>query len=143
MVEKLTNIGVDEITFLLSENSERKRLRTDRIENKVLSAMKQSKNPFKPQINDIMSFRDFVRHGHNLNEKFIAQVHPDHPYLADVTHRNSSILIMIGPEGDFSEEEIGIASKHGFNPVGLGLHTLRTETAGLVACQTVNFINKY
>lgn len=143
MAEKLTEIGVDEITFILSENSERKRLRTDRIEKKVLSAMKQSKNPFKPQINDIMSFRDFIRHEHNLNEKFIAQVHPDHPYFADVAKRDSNILILIGPEGDFSGEEVSIAKKHGFKPVELGRHTLRTETAGLMACQTINFINGY
>ncbi len=141
MVEKLSEIGVDEITFLKTDHSERGKIRIDRIQKKAISAMKQCKFPFLTRINDLTSFSEFVEKTES-SEKWMAHV-GEHPYLANLTEAKQSTSILIGPEGDFSSTELELAAKHGFQPVSLGKTTLRTETAGLLACHFVNVVNGF
>jgi 16S rRNA (uracil1498-N3)-methyltransferase len=137
-VEKATEIGIDEITPLLSEHSERKHIRTDRIEKLILAAMKQSEKAYKPVLNPFTTFRSVIDSGREaLN--FIAHCgqSPRYP-LADSLNSENKFLILIGPEGDFSGDEIRYAEHAGYKPVSLGNSRLRTETAGIVACHTIN-----
>ena len=142
LTEKLTEIGVDEITFIQTKHSERKKLRLDRLEKKAVSAMKQSGNPFLPKINNLTSFHDFIKDC-NSDLRLIAHVDNSYTYMGDLLQKDRSFTILIGPEGDFSREEVGIAKNNGFQPVSLGQNTLRTETAGFTACCMVNFKNLF
>lgn len=141
MVEKLGEIGVDEITFLKAANSERSKIRIDRLKRKALSAMKQSKYPFLLQINELTTLNDFLTRSQS-DEKWIAHV-GEHPYLADMCKKEQSVTLLIGPEGDFSLNELELAQNQGFRPISLGTTTLRTETAGLMACHFVNVVNGF
>lgn len=137
MVEKITEIGFDEITFLDCKFSERQTIRTDRIEKIVISAMKQSRKPFKPIVNGMMSFKEFVEKD-NSKHKFIAHCYPEYQrkYLFDelkTIPQTEDVTILIGPEGDFSIDEVKLADENNYIPVTLGLSRLRTETAGLMA----------
>ena len=121
MVEKATEIGFDELTFLCCKNSERKIVKTERIEKIVVSAMKQSRKPFKPLVNPIINFEHFLNSDFSCN-KYICHCHdmnPDKnimnkPLLKDVLKANDNSLVLIGPEGDFSREEVEMAEKAGF-----------------------------
>lgn len=140
-VEKAVEIGVDEISFLLCSNSERKVLKLDRIEKKAISAMKQSLKARKPKLNDLIPYPDFIS---NLKgpQKFIAYVDFENPrQLQDEIQAGQSVCVLIGPEGDFSNEELTAAEKYGFKKVGLGKSRLRTETAGIVACHIHALVN--
>lgn len=141
MVEKCTEIGVDEITPLLCRYSERKTLRTDRLEKIILSAAKQSLTPYLPKLNPLTDFGTLV--GQTAQEqRFIAHCYKDDKReLKDEIRKGKSVCVLIGPEGDFSEEEVAQAIKNGFVPVGLGKSRLRTETAGVVACHTAVLMN--
>lgn len=142
MVEKCTEIGVDEITPLLCRYSERKQLRIDRLEKIILSAAKQSLTPYLPRLNELTPFDEFVR-GAKEQDKFIAHCYKeDKRELKDEIRRGNSVLVLIGPEGDFSEQEIEDALALGFRPVALGQSRLRTETAGVVACHTAVLMNQ-
>ncbi len=137
MVEKATEIGFDEITFLDCKFSERQQIRADRIEKIVVSAMKQSRKAWKPMVNDIKNFKDFVKEP-RPGTKFIAHCYGE-------IERNDlfeelrlmapeeDITILIGPEGDFSLDEVQLAMKQGYMCISLGNSRLRTETAGLMA----------
>ena len=142
MVEKCSEIGVDQLTLLETSHSERRKLRIDRLEKKAVSAMKQSGNPFLLQLNPLTSFNEFVLIG-KPGAKYIAHVDEKHPYFSSVLNNGSNATILIGPEGDFSQDELASAITAGYQPVSLGGHTLRTETAGFVACCMVNFINGF
>lgn len=137
MVEKITEIGFDEITFLDCKFSERESIRTDRIEKIVISAMKQSRKPFKPVVNDMVSFKEFVDKDKSKH-KFIAHCYLDTPRnylferLKDIP-QDEDVTVLIGPEGDFSIDEVKLAENNGYEPITLGLSRLRTETAGLMA----------
>ena len=142
-LEKATEIGIDEITPLYCEHSERKRIRLDRLEKIVLSAMKQSLKAYLPKLNDLTKFNDFLNDfPKNIDPKFIA-----HCQDGEKTHlKNNSLIaqnvtVLIGPEGDFSPAEIQKANQHDFGSVTLGTSRLRTETAGIVACHIVNLLN--
>ena len=142
MVEKCTEVGVDEITPLLCRFSERKQIRTDRLEKIILSAAKQSLTPYLPKLNPLTDFNTFVR---NAQEEtlFIAHCYKeDKRLLKDEIQRGKSCLVLIGPEGDFSEQEVAEALALGFVPVSLGNSRLRTETAGVVACHTAVLLNE-
>lgn len=145
MVEKCTEIGVDEITPLLCRFSERKQLRTDRLEKIILSAAKQSLTPYLPKLNPLTDYDTFIRDCRE-KERYIAHCYKqDKRELKDEVLRHSgetdrSIVVLIGPEGDFSEQEISRALERGFVPVSLGNSRLRTETAGVVACHTINLL---
>ena len=143
MVEKAAEMQVDEITFLLCQNSERRKLRMDRLEKKVISAMKQSKSAYKTTLHDIIAFEKFIEKPTGESEKYIAVVDPENKHIGDELSSNRNICTLIGPEGDFSPSEIDLARKNGYRSVSLGTPTLRTETAGLLVLSQVNFINRF
>jgi len=135
MTEKATEIGFDEITFLNCKFSERKVLRTDRIEKIVVSAMKQSHKAWKPIVNDMTSFCNC--YSEILKDDFFSLINSSsestHLASEDDHSLNNDITVLVGPEGDFSIEEVRYAINHGFKSVTLGNSRLRTETAGLSA----------
>ena len=145
MVEKCTEIGIDEITPLLCRFSERKNLRNDRLEKIILSAAKQSLTPYLPKLNPLTDFATLMQQygGSEDIDKYIAHCYKDEKReLKDALRKGRDVLILIGPEGDFSEQEVEQAIAQGFVPVGLGRSRLRTETAGVVACHTVVLLNE-
>lgn len=142
MVEKAVEIGLDELTFLNCRFSERKVVKKERIERIVVSAMKQSLKPFKTLINDVVDFKQFVNMQHG-NSKFIAHCYDSEKVMfKERLVAGEDVTILIGPEGDFSTDEVRTAINSGFIPVSLGNSRLRTETAGLVACHTFNLKNE-
>ena len=165
-LEKATEIGIDEITPIICRFSERKILKTERLQKIILSAAKQSLKTYLPRLNDVCSFEEFItsqqsviaglthnphRIGINCQEiagqarndnKYIAHCHDDEKtLLQNAYQRGDSALILIGPEGDFSKEEVELAIEKGFKPISLGNGRLRTETAGIAACHTINLLN--
>jgi len=134
-LEKATEIGIDEITPVICEHSERKVLKNERMEKIILSATKQSLKATLPRLNQAVSFNDFVEK--NLNSDcFIAHCE-EQKKISLKTIASVNSIILIGPEGDFSTKEIELALDHNFKPVSLGNSRLRTETAGIVACHTL------
>lgn len=139
--EKATEIGVDEMSFLDCQFSERRMLKTERIDKIVISAMKQSRKAWKPVVNEMQSFKSFVE-TERSGQKFICHCHEDadenglrpkvKPFLFDVLKAEDA-TVLIGPEGDFSPEEVRLAETRGYKAVSLGRSRLRTETAALVA----------
>lgn len=141
-VEKSVEIGVDEISFINCHNSERKHLKLDRIEKKVVGAMKQSLNAYKPKINELTSFDTFVDNAKQQQEKYIAYVDFENPdMLFNCASKSTSYCVLIGPEGDFSPNEVVYALNKGYRKISLGKTRLRTETAGLAACHSLNVLN--
>ncbi|WP_224490172.1 16S rRNA (uracil(1498)-N(3))-methyltransferase [Robertkochia flava] len=141
-LEKATEIGVDEITPIICDHSERKVIKTDRLEKILQSAMKQSLSCFLPQLNAPENFRDFIAK-EKPRQSFIAHCLEEDRYeLKRRVQPDCPILILIGPEGDFSEEEVDLAIERGFLPVILSDNRLRTETAAIIACHTVALINQ-
>jgi 16S rRNA (uracil1498-N3)-methyltransferase len=137
-VEKAAEIGIDEITFLECEHSERNTIKIDRIEKVAISAMKQSQQSHLPKINELTSFREFIS-ACNADIKLIAHcVASERKALRDFSFTNKSVAILIGPEGDFSNDEIDLAVQSGFQPVIFGNTRLRTETAAVYAVTVVN-----
>lgn len=140
-LEKSTEIGIDEITPLICEHSERKTVKTDRLNKVIISAMKQSLKAYLPTLNESVKFRELVDQSF-AGQKFIAWLGDDSvKALREVYKKATPALILIGPEGDFSPEEVKSAINNKFIPVSLGRSRLRTETAGIVACHTVNLID--
>ena len=141
-IEKCVEIGVDEITPLLCRFSERKQLRTDRLEKIILSAAKQSLTPYLPVLHELTPYDDFIK-SQRQGQRFIAHCYKeDKRVLKDEIERGRDVLVLIGPEGDFSEKEIADALSMGFIPVSLGNSRLRTETAAVVACHTAVLMNE-
>ena len=137
MLEKATEIGVDEVSFLNCQFSERKLIKTTRLEKIVVSAMKQSHKAWKPVLNEIVSFKSFINQPHE-GRKYIAHCYEEVPrtYLFDELRKPSDsedAIVLIGPEGDFSIDEVKMAIEAGWQSVHLGKSRLRTETAGLSA----------
>jgi 16S rRNA (uracil1498-N3)-methyltransferase len=140
-LEKATEIGIDEITPLLCEHSERKVIKPDRLEKVLTAAMKQSLKATRPRLNGIIPYADFIRkpfpgvkyiaHCDEQQKKMLAREYPV----------GRDVLILIGPEGDFSKAEVELALQHEFTGVSLGQSRLRTETAGVVACHTIHLLN--
>ncbi|WP_316929968.1 16S rRNA (uracil(1498)-N(3))-methyltransferase [Flavobacterium indicum] len=141
-LEKATEIGIHEITPILCEHSERKVYKIDRAEKIIQSALKQSNQYFLPKINEPVPFSNFVKTAFD-GQKFIAHCEETAKRsFKNEIKLNSKILILIGPEGDFSTKEINLAIENKFVPVTLGNTRLRTETAALVACHTVALTNE-
>ena len=135
-LEKSSEIGIQEITPLLAFHSERKNIKQERLEKIVISACKQSKNFHFPILNKLTSFKEVLKS--KVPQKFIAHCEAQNKKeLKDFSFEEET-LILIGPEGDFSTKEIKEAIEAGFKPISLGKSRLRTETAGIVACTTVN-----
>lgn len=144
LLEKLTEIGVNRFIPLLCRHSERKELKIDRLERIAVSAMKQSLKAAKPIIEPMTPFLDFVKQDRS-EQKFIAYCDPSIPRrLLAREYRGGadSVTILIGPEGDFDITEIKSALDCGFKPITLGENRLRTETAALVACDTIHILNQ-
>jgi len=143
-LEKATEIGISEITPLFCDHSERKTIKHERYEKIIQSAMKQSLKAYLPVLNQAVSFKDFLEIQSDLETlKFIAHCEEtEKKSLKSQLAPYKKILILIGPEGDFSSEEINLALKEGFLPVSLGESRLRTETAAIVACHSVAFMNE-
>ncbi|MEX2235490.1 MAG: 16S rRNA (uracil(1498)-N(3))-methyltransferase [Cyclobacteriaceae bacterium] len=141
-VEKATELGVDRITLIDCKNTERSFLKTDRLAKVAVSAMKQSLKAVLPLIEDqLLQFTEVVGRCEE-KEKCIAFVDSSNPlHLKDAVAPGSSYCVLIGPEGDFSPEELKTATDSGFKKIRLGPSRLRTETAGVVACHTLNLIN--
>ncbi|REE05567.1 RsmE family RNA methyltransferase [Marinoscillum furvescens] len=142
-VEKACELGVDEISFVLTSNCERRKLRLDRLEKKALSALKQSKSGFLTKINGLTPLPEALQTVDASDHKFIAYVAPDLPYLASVMPPNAHTAVLIGPEGDFSAEEVALTEKAQFQKISLGKNILRTETAGVVVAHLANVVNSY
>jgi 16S rRNA (uracil1498-N3)-methyltransferase len=142
-VEKSVEIGVDEITPLICHNTEKQSIKPARINNIIVSAMKQSLKAYGTRLNDPADFNDFISTVHQGN-KLIAHCNPafERISIADGCSKNEDVVILIGPEGDFAAEEIRLATERGFRGVHLGKSRLRTETAGIAACHSIYFINQ-
>ncbi|MBP1614353.1 MAG: rRNA ((1498)-N(3))-methyltransferase [Bacteroidetes bacterium] len=139
--EKATEIGFDELTFLNCRFSERKIIKTERIEKILISAIKQSLKARLPKLNEMTDFDKFIAQDFK-GQKFIAHCYEgEKPFLKDVLRKGEDALVLIGPEGDFSEKEVEKAIEKGFIPISLGKSRLRTETAALVACHTMIIAN--
>jgi 16S rRNA (uracil1498-N3)-methyltransferase len=140
--EKATEIGIDKITFLNCRFSERKEIKTDRISKILVSAMKQSEKAQLPDLQEIITFKEFIHRDFN-GQKFIAHCYPEEKaLLSQAYEKGRNALILIGPEGDFSEEEVALAKVQGFISISLGKSRLRTETAALTACQIIHIVNQ-
>lgn len=141
-LEKATEIGIDTITPIICDHSERKTIKTDRFEKILQSAMKQSLNCYLPKLNKAIIFKDFIKQDFN-GQRFIAHCEDsDRKSLKKELKAKQDVNILVGPEGDFSVKEIQMAIQNKFIPVTLGETRLRTETAAIVACHSVAFVNE-
>ncbi len=140
-LEKTTELGVDAITFLQCDRSERKTIRLDRLQKVVLAAAKQSLKTTFPVLHPLTKFGTFVE---NTAASFKGIAHCQRsplPHLKTTTTAADQVLLLIGPEGDFSPREVEQALQQGFVEVGLGNSRLRTETAGIIACHTIHLMH--
>ena len=136
-LEKATEIGIDEITPIICDRSERKVIKKERGDRILISAIKQSLKYHLPKLNEAIKFREFIKQEF-IGSKYIAHCHQDKKIELKKTKKNKKILILIGPEGDFTIAEIKIALENQFNSISLGEGRLRTETAGIIAVHTIN-----
>jgi len=155
-LEKVTELGVSEITPLLCSNSERKNIKLERFEKIIMSATKQSGNLYLPKMNTLTKFPDFLAGLNTQTNYYIAHCEDnleknelkdlvknskkEKNELKDLVKNSKNVCILIGPEGDFTNEEITLAKENKIIPVGLGKTRLRTETAGVIACHTIKLI---
>lgn len=141
-LEKATEIGIHEITPIICDRSERKVVNKERFEKILLTAMKQSNVLFLPKLNEAITFKEFIK-SKNEGIQLIAHCEEtDKKTLKSVLKTNENVTMLIGPEGDFSEKEIALAVENNYIPVSLGNTRLRTETAAIVACHSVVFVNE-
>jgi 16S rRNA (uracil1498-N3)-methyltransferase len=141
-LEKATEIGVSEITPIICEHSERKIIKTERFDKIIQSAMKQSNQMYLPKLNDPILFKDFIKIENN-DTKFIAHCEENEKKsLKESLNPKTNATILIGPEGDFSKKEIQMALDNEYLQISLGNTRLRTETAAIIACSQVAFINE-
>lgn len=142
LVEKGVELGVSQITLLLCQRSERKIARADRLQKIALSAMKQSLAFHLPLVSEPIPFKEFLKTQHTQSVKLIAHCMDDNDvHIKDRLLPSQSALVLIGPEGDFTAEEVKMALAADYLPCSLGPTRLRTETAGLYVCNAFNFIN--
>ncbi len=139
-LEKATEFGIDEITPILCHRSERKNINEERLEKILVSAMKQSLKNELPVLNPLTKFDQFINNQY-LGSKYIAHLEEGTSDLVKKYPKGNNAIILIGPEGDFSPQEIEHAAKQDFVAVSLGDYRLRTETAGISAVQAIHFCN--
>lgn len=139
-LEKATEVGIDEITPLICKRSERREVKTERLNKVITAAMKQSLKAYHPQLNEPCSFTDFFDK-HKAEHQLIAHCEPGEKRHLNFNARLNEVLVLIGPEGDFTPEEIKKAVDKGFQPISLGESRLRTETAALSVCFYMQFLN--
>lgn len=142
-VEKAVEYGIDEISFLYTERSERKHINTDRMYRIAMSAMKQSLKGTLPIINELEKLPSFFKKDWSNFECYIGHLEEERRFsLFQEAPLNGRYLVLIGPEGDFSPEELGRSRELNFKPITLGNYRLRTETAALAACHILNIKNQ-
>jgi 16S rRNA (uracil1498-N3)-methyltransferase len=140
-IEKSTEIGIDRIIPLLCNNSERRVIKEERLVKVMVAAMKQSLKAWLPEMSPLTTFSELVQQQFS-GYRFIATgSEPVENHLGRLYGKGSDAIVLIGPEGDFQQDEMDLAFRNGFKPVSLGKSRLRTETAGMVACHSINFIN--
>ena len=140
-LEKATEIGVSEITPIICDHSERKIVKLDRMQKVLQSAMKQSLHYHLPKLNDTITFKEFMQLTYSDNLYIAHCEETQKVELKELLKPNENALILIGPEGDFSANEISVALEKGFSPVALGATRLRTETAAIYAAACFSIIN--
>ena len=141
-LEKATEIGIDEISLIICQRSERKEAKAERLNKIITAAIKQSLKAYHPVLNEPMPLSKLIAKPFT-GQKFIAHCEPGDKFeLKDKVLPNGRYLILIGPEGDFSPKEIEDALQNGFEPITLGNSRLRTETAALEACFEINYLNR-
>ena len=141
-LEKATEIGIHEITPIICDRSERKVINQERFEKIILTAMKQANVLFLPKLNEAITFKEFLKYKNEGLQLIAHCEETTKESLKSVLKSNVKVTLLIGPEGDFSEKEIAVALKSDFIPVSLGNTRLRTETAAIVACHSLAFINE-
>ncbi|NCA84287.1 MAG: 16S rRNA (uracil(1498)-N(3))-methyltransferase [Clostridia bacterium] len=142
-LEKATEIGIGNITPLQCRHSERIRINPERLHKILVAAIKQSQQTWLPVLNELTPFDEFVNSQKDAAQKLIAYVSDQpHRLLYDAAEPGKEIVVLIGPEGDFSNNEITLALHQRFEPISLGENRLRTETAALVACHTLALKNQ-
>ena len=140
--KKATEIGIDRVRLFTSYHSERRAANVERFQKVMVAAMKQSIKSRLPKVEDLVPFDKLVKQPFE-GQKFIAWIDDDvKDCLCDLYNKGENVLVLIGPEGDFSPEEVALAKENGFVPCSLGDARLRTETAALVACHTIQLINQ-
>lgn len=141
-LEKATELGIDRIIPIQCQHSERARVRVPRLEKVLLSAMKQSLKAQLPVLEPLQSFKQLMQEKGGKVEKYIAHcAEGEKVLLGEKYSPGTDVMVLIGPEGDFSTAEIEWALEKGFQPVSLGKNRLRTETAGIAACTILNYLN--
>jgi 16S rRNA (uracil1498-N3)-methyltransferase len=145
-VEKACEIGIDRITPIITDHSERRVIKYERVKSIAISAIKQSVKAYLPVIDPLIGFKEFIKTCNETNtaEKFIAHCNsPIDQHLFSACKQQSPVIVLIGPEGDFSKPEVELALSNGFKEISLGTSRLRTETAGIVACHTIQLLNAF
>ena len=139
-LEKAVEMGVDKISFFIGEHSERTSIKRERLEKIMISALKQSLKAYMPELNENADFMELINS--NETKKFIAYCNPEgRTSIKESYNKGEDVLILIGPEGDFSKKEVELALNKGFQAITLGESRLRTETAALFALQSIHFVN--
>lgn len=142
-LEKATELGIDEITPIITDRSERRVVKEDRLNKVITSAVKQSIKAYHPKLNDAIAFDAFLKEPFDGN-KLIAHCidNGEKQYISKLVAPHQKYLILIGPEGDFTPDEVNLALNKGFKALTLGDNRLRTETAALSVCFEVNYLNR-
>lgn len=141
-LEKATEMGIDEITPIICEHSERDIIKNERLEKIIVSAMKQSLKAYLPKLNEAIPIKQLIQNSKEEKKLICYCQDDDRKKIQDIYKTKESVLIIIGPEGDFSEKEVQEALNNNFQKITLGKERLRTETAGLYAVQSIHFLNQ-
>jgi 16S rRNA (uracil1498-N3)-methyltransferase len=141
-LEKATEIGVGIITPLICERTERMVLKQERLRKIMISAMKQSFRAWLPELREAIRFDKLIALAEEQSKLIAVCEGSNRKMMKEANSKGSNVIILIGPEGDFTKNEIENAIDADFSPVSLGNSRLRTETAAIVACQTLNFLNQ-
>ena len=141
-LEKATEIGIEEITPIICHRSERKQIKTERLQKILEAAMKQSLQTFLPKLNTEVNFKDFLKQDFQGVHLIAHCENTLKQNIKDVLKPNVHCTILIGPEGDFTPDEITLALQNNFTPITLGINRLRTETAAVLSCSAVAIINE-
>ncbi len=142
-IEKATELGIEQISPILCDFSERKQLKSERSRAIAISAIKQSYKAYLPDISELMPLSTFLQKSNFQGQKFIAHCYEgEKPHLKNLCQKAENVLVLIGPEGDFSHKEIELAKRFGFLEISLSPARLRTETAALAACHIINLANE-
>jgi 16S rRNA (uracil1498-N3)-methyltransferase len=140
-LEKATEIGIDEITPLICDHSERREVKTERLYKVIVAALKQSVKAYLPELHAARTFNDFIGDATSAQKFICSTGSPKDHLLKNRYTKEKNVVILVGPEGDFSKEELVLAVENGYGLVSLGESRLRTETAGIIVCHTISIMN--